>query len=90
MINSGKIVDMMIKTKFQKWDYENEIRIFKQTNGLKVFSKQALTEIIFGCNMPLPEISRIKNLAIVNGYSHLTFKQTYKQTTNYGLSLKPA
>ena len=88
MTNSNDIVTMMIKTKFQKWEYENEIRIFKQANGLNKFNKEALTEIVFGCNVPQLEINRIKNLAIANGYAHLTFKQTYKQTTNYRLSLK--
>jgi hypothetical protein len=90
MTNSGKIVDMMIKTKFKPWDYEKEIRIFKQANGLYHFNKQALTEIIFGCNTPQVEIDRIKNLASANGYGHLTFKQTEKQTGTYGLTLKPA
>lgn len=80
---------MMIKTKFKVWDYEKEIRILKQSKGLYHFNKQALTEIIFGCSSPQLEIDRIKNLASANGYGHLTFKQTEKQTGSYGLTLKP-
>lgn len=89
MTDSDKLVDMMIKTKFKPWDYENEIRIFKQTNGLKHFNKQALTEIIFGCNTPQPEIDRIKLLARNNGYGHLTFQKTERQVGTYGLNLRP-
>jgi len=89
MTNSDMIVEMMIKTKFKAWDYEREIRIFKQTKGLYHFNKKALVEIIFGCNTPQAEIVRIKNLASANGYGHLIFKQTEKQTKTYGLTLKP-
>jgi hypothetical protein len=90
MTNSGAVVQMMIKTKFKHWDYEEEIRIFKDTNGLFPFNKRALTEIIFGCNTPQAEIDRIKLLAQSSGYPHTTYSKTSKMTTSYGFSLVPA
>jgi hypothetical protein len=66
MTQQERIVDMMIKTKYKTWEYENEIRIFKQTYGLFQFYKTVLTEILFGCNTPQTEIDRIKQLATDN------------------------
>nr|NQU89164.1 DUF2971 domain-containing protein [Bacteroidota bacterium] len=83
-----EIVKKMIKTKFELWKYEKEIRIFKQQKNLYHFNKTSLIEIIFGCNTPQPEIDRIKNIANANGYAHLTFKQTKKKNGIYGLKLK--
>jgi hypothetical protein len=89
MTQPNAIVTKMIKTKFELWKYEKEIRIFKQKKKLYNFNKAALTEIIFGCNTSKPEIDRIKNLVNANGYAHVTFKQTVKQTGIYGLTLQP-
>jgi len=89
MTQTKDIVTKMIKTKFDLWKYEKEIRIFKLEKKLYKFNKTALTEIIFGCNMTQSEIERIKKLTSSNGYRHLTFKQTVKQIGNYGLTLRP-
>jgi len=88
MTQPNDIVTKMIKTKFEPWKYEKEIRIFKQAKGLYDFKKTALKEIIFGCNTPQIEINRIKNLTTTNGYTHTTFMQTEKQNGIYGLTLK--
>jgi len=88
MTESNDVVTKMIKTKFELWEYEKEIRIFKHVKGICKFKKTALTEIIFGCNTPQAEINRIKNLVSTNGYGHLTFKQTEKKNGKYGLTLK--
>lgn len=90
MTEPKEIITKMIKTKFELWKYEKEIRIFKQAKNLHNFNKTALTEIIFGCNTLQEEIDRIKNLTSANGYGHLTFKRTEKQNGTYGLTLKPA
>lgn len=90
LTNSGEIVNMMIKTKFKHWEYEKEIRIFKQSHGLFNFKKEALTEVIFGCSTPQTEIDRIKKLCADNSYTHTTFQKTEKRIFNYGLTLRPA
>ena len=90
MTQTNDIVTKMIKTKFDLWKYEKEIRIFKQNKNLYAFNKTALTEIIFGCNTSQIEIDRIKALASANDYGHLTFKQTKKQNGTYGLTMVPA
>jgi hypothetical protein len=89
MTHPNEIVTKMIKTKYELWKYEKEIRIFKMEKNLYNFNKNALTEIIFGCNTPQLEIDRIKNLAATNGYSHLIYEQTEKQSGSYGLNLRP-
>jgi hypothetical protein len=90
MTETSDIVTKMIKTKYHLWAYEEEIRIFKNTNGIFNFNKKALVEIIFGCNTPQTEIDRIKKLTRANGYQHLKYQQTEKSLTTYGLNFKTA
>jgi hypothetical protein len=88
MTEPGEIVNKMIKTKYEDWRYEREIRIFKNAHGIYHFSKTALTEIIFGCNTPQTDIDRITNLATANGYNHLVFKKAEKTVGVYGLNFR--
>ena len=88
MTESNQIVMKLIKTKYDLWKYEKEIRIFKQEKKLYNFNKKALTKIIFGCNTPQVEVDRIKRLADTSGYKHMTYSKAEKQIGVYGLTLQ--
>jgi hypothetical protein len=83
--DSKRIFDTLIKTKSDVWAYEEEVRVLKLMFGSHSFKKTTLVEIIFGCKSDASEINRIKQLAINNGYGHLTFKKAVMMQRQYGL-----
>ena len=89
LTQSDQLVNMMLRTKFKVWEYEKEIRVIKMKNGVYKFNKKALTEILFGCNVSTTEIDRIKNLALTNGYGHISFSKAEKQVGKFGVTFNP-
>lgn len=72
---SDKIVSHCIATKHIKWDYEEEVRILKHTQGAHKFDCRALREVIFGCKTTEDEKNRIITLVRDNKFPDVVFKQ---------------
>lgn len=87
--NSNDPVTPLIRTKSCDWQYEQEVRVVKDSIGLHSFKKTALAEIIFGWRTPDSEIARIQKLAACYNYSTIRFKQARLKKRQFGLDIVP-
>lgn len=88
MTEPNKIAEKLIKIKYKKWDYEKEIRVFKNSPGLKKFEKESLVEVIFGARMQNDEKNRIISIfKNTPGYNHVKFMSCSISKTKYGLDI---
>ena len=95
----GKIqkeIAKFVVTKFKTWQYEEEVRIFKNAteisnnnkNGKRIFQfkSEALQEIIFGVRTTEKDMEKIEKLCKNSGKSHVKFsKMKLKEGNLYGL-----
>ena len=74
----NELTKVLLFTKSIDWQYEDEIRIVKpNTHGTVQFNKDALVEIIFGCNTTNDSIADIIKLADNN--FHATYKKAQRK-----------
>lgn len=76
----------MILMKSKVWEYEKEIRVFKDFNGSLPIPRQALKEVIFGCNTLEEDKNEVRDIVENNGYENVTFIQAKKATNSFSLS----
>ena len=62
-----------LKIKSSQWEYENEIRIYKNNSGLHQIDKKAITEIYFGIKTSEVDIDKIKNICKSKNLNHINF-----------------
>lgn len=74
----------MLKSKSTDWEYEREVRIYKQKKGAIKFKKEALKEVIFGCKTEEKDIEEFKTLVIKNGFN-VDFYKAKASNTHYRL-----
>ncbi len=79
----------VITLKSIDWSYEEEFRVVKydQERGQK-FNKNALKEVVFGCESTSDEIERIMKLAFDNGFHHVNFKMAKQKKLEFGLEFE--
>ena len=82
-----KLVDMTMRTKSNHWKYEKEIRVFKPTFGNFPFSKDCLTEIIFGCKADPLEIAALKQIVDNAKYPNLKFSQVKLKENKFDIEI---
>ncbi len=81
------IIKDMILTKSLDWKYEDEIRVFKMGQaGLLSFKKEALVEIIFGCNTNKDDIEKIIATSKENNFN-IIFKSAVKMKKQFGIEI---
>ena len=72
----GDTVTKMITSKAKAWEYEQEYRVLKFNDpGNCRFKKEALVEVIFGCQATVDYIAKIKGLVKAVKMDHVQFKQ---------------
>lgn len=64
-----KLTDIIINTKYIKWDYEKETRLINYKQGLNKFNKKSLKRIIFGY-----KTSPKERYALCKLLAHLNYK----------------
>lgn len=74
-INSMDEVPEALLTKRTAWSTEKEWRLISDVKGAKVFDKNSLTAVYFGCNVTKKTIDDIRKYMIDNGYKRVKFKQ---------------
>lgn len=90
------LIDRFIVPKYNKWSYEQEVRIIKISDEMKFnesdkgkeikFKTSSLRKIIFGCKASDETISKYKDLCAKNGFNHVTFsKMQQKMDGTYEL-----
>ncbi len=83
---SNNEIHEILYVKYKEWEYEKEYRIINPyRKGLESFPKEALTEIIFGCNCLPDDIKCVQNNALNYGFSHLKYKQITLSDKEYRL-----
>ncbi|CAM4137784.1 DUF2971 domain-containing protein [Flavobacterium antarcticum] len=87
LTNLGEIVNLVALSKSIAWEYEAEIRVLRpEQNGLIPFNKNALVEIIFGCNSSENSIKEITELVNKNLYQ-VKFKKAKRKQREFGLTI---
>jgi hypothetical protein len=71
--------------KSDEWRYEDEVRVMKQDSGFYPIHKEAITEVIFGCQALDDDMANFVKIAKDNGWDHLKFTSTSKKDWNFGL-----
>jgi len=57
--NPDKLIKMMLGFKSQRWEYENELRIITENQGLNTYDYRAVKAIYFGLKTPEDEIDQV-------------------------------
>lgn len=57
--NPDKLIKMMLGFKSQRWEYENELRIITENQGLNTYDYRAVKAIYFGLKTPEDEINQV-------------------------------
>jgi hypothetical protein len=86
---SDKIVSHGLLSKSTLWNYEQEVRIIKNAQGLHPFNKQSLTQVILGSRTDAANKTRILQLLRTHGYNHVTVSETVPSSARYELELRP-
>jgi len=82
----GRATDMdyvkkIIATKSKDWEYEQELRVMKDSVGEHSFNKSLITKVYFGCKCENSEKIRIKNMFKSNNYNGIKF---FESNVAYG------
>lgn len=70
----------VLRTKSKDWEYEQEVRIYKQNNGYHNFNPKSLISVTFGCNISEDKQSQI--IDIVRNNQSLNHVRFFKCTTS--------
>jgi len=79
--NPHKSIIDTLKIKSSHWQYENEIRIYKDKIGLQQINKKAIVKIYFGIKTSNEDIDKIKTICKSKNLTHIKF---YKGHQSYG------
>jgi hypothetical protein len=79
-------IERLFFTKSADWEYEKEYRyVLKEKYGFVKFNKQFLKGIIFGLNVNVENIERLKKLCLKSNYEDLLFGHFKKEKLNMKL-----
>ncbi|MDH6305936.1 hypothetical protein M2459_002723 [Parabacteroides sp. PF5-5] len=91
MIRNPQSIIVPIFTKYEKWSYEAECRVFKQNENkgkeYNTFNKSALREIIFGCRVEDFSIKMIKEKVKKQNFPNVSFKKCQVNDKEYKLNI---
>lgn len=73
---TNKYVSALLGTKYTKWAYEKEVRVYKKEHKAYSFNPAALTSIFFGCKTDDTMIEEVKQ--VVRGNECLRHVKFYK------------
>jgi hypothetical protein len=83
------IVTNGILSKSRLWEYEQEIRILKRTQGSHAFAPTALTEVILGARISTQNRDRLLQHLRQYGFQHVSVLQATAHNSRYELELNP-
>jgi hypothetical protein len=84
--NPNDFTKMLIQTKSNDWEYEEEYRSLKiDFKGNFRYKEIALVEVSFGCKCTLKEVFRIKELISSNFAHQIIFKKAVISKTQFSL-----
>lgn len=83
-----KIVTHGLLTKSKFWEYEGEIRVIKNQQGLHTFAKACLVEIILGCRIEQANKDRIFQYLKNYDYGHTKVYQATPSASKYELEVQ--
>lgn len=84
----GLLTDVIINTKYEKWNYEKEVRLIHLDQGLIKFNSKSVKRIIFGCRTsPRDRYALCKLLGSLRYQTDLFLAKI--QPDNYELKIQP-
>jgi hypothetical protein len=79
------LIKKALTVKAQPWEYEEEVRIIRQTEGVEVIDKKFLQQVCFGLKTPKGDITLIKKLIDNCGYDVALYKMVPNASNDFGL-----
>ncbi|MGG4664410.1 DUF2971 domain-containing protein [Providencia vermicola] len=71
------------------WEYEKELRIYKNSTGLQNINPVAITDVFFGVKSSQKDIQDIKNICNNNKLSHVNFYKAEKKHGEFAIYFNP-
>lgn len=82
-----KYVKTMLKAKYNKWSYENEVRVYKKKEKAFKFNPKALVAVYFGCQTTDEQIREVyKTVRENKELSHVVFYKGKKDDSSYKIN----
>ncbi|MBB1137993.1 DUF2971 domain-containing protein [Myroides sp. WP-1] len=78
----------ILSNKYSKWEYENEIRLINQEQGLLKINRKSIREIIFGCKSTPKNRYTVLKLFATLGYDIQELKIAKRLPDQYQLSIQ--
>lgn len=78
-----------LSTKSIDWEYEKEIRVYKDNIGVYKINPNAITDVFFGVKASQEDIAKIKQTCSKNGLNHVEFYQAEKEYGKFSLKFNP-
>lgn len=85
--SNENLIEFMFQTKAKCWEYENELRIIKNSSGNYKFNKNAIIEISFGCNVSSSDIEKYKQIILDNNFTNVSFKKAIPSKKEFKLDI---
>lgn len=88
LTNGFSSIDEILSVKSTDWEYEEEVRIYKDNEGEFKISPEAIKEISFGVNANDADISDIIDLCKSNNMDHIEFFKANKKYGEFSIEFK--
>ncbi len=79
------LIKKALTVKAKLWEYEEEVRIVRQKEGVQVIDKQYLKQICFGLATPDSDITLLKNIIRQCGYKVDLCRMIRSTSSDFGL-----
>jgi hypothetical protein len=79
------LIKKALTVKAESWEYEEEVRILRQNEGVQVIDKQYLKQICFGLATPDSDIKLLKNIIRQCGYKVDLCRMIRSTSSDFGL-----
>jgi len=80
---------IMLSTKSNDWQYEQEYRSISAKPGPNLYKKEMLTEVIFGCKAAQDDIFGIMQTIETAGYTNVKYSIAFMEENSFKLGFKP-
>jgi hypothetical protein len=74
-----------LSIKAEEWQYEKEVRILRNDEGVKVIDKNFLKQVCYGLNTPPSDMLLLNNIIRQSGYKLTLCKIEHSPSSDFGL-----
>lgn len=78
----------VLTIKAKKWEYENEVRILRSTDGVLALDKRFLKQVCFGLRTPESDISLVRERLANMGYEVAYCRIVRSLESDFGIDVE--